>query len=162
MSEMPKHESNDAVLQRLAWIEKRAELACRVASEDVRDPECRLALRALARRYAHLARDLRILARHFCEVDARPGAATPCRVASPMMLDGLEERSAAAALSFCLEREDAAIDGYRYAEQRGWPELVAAALTRNRLIHASARRELAARGARAVPEHVLLRAAGGE
>lgn len=126
------------LLLSLAWLEKRAELACRVSAEDAREPQCRALLSSLGRQYALFARDLRMLAAHL----GGPTPSTPLDgdLGSLALLKALpEERDTSTLLSTCEAVERTVVDAYRDAKRRAWPTMVDAALDRHVRVHSAAR-----------------------
>ena len=126
------------LLLSLAWLEKRAELSCRVSAEDAREPHCRELLFSLGQQYAVFARDLRMLASHL----GGPTPSTPLggALGSLALLKTLpEERDTSTLLSTCEAVERALVDAYRDARRRAWPTIVDAALDRHVRVHSAAR-----------------------
>jgi hypothetical protein len=127
-------------LMHLASLERRVELAYRVASEDATDPPARALLRSLAQQYAIFAGELRALAIEMVGPPSSSGVRAP--IGWHELLDALPERTLERALEICHVRETEIVGGYRAAKALDWPESVAAALANNLAVHAAARFEI--------------------
>ena len=133
-------DANADALIHLASLERRVELAYRVASEDAADPSVRALLRALAQQYAIFAGDLRALAAAVLGPPSSSGVRAP--IGWHELLDALPERTLERALEICHARETEIVGAYRAAKALDWPEPVATALAHNLGVHGAARFEL--------------------
>ncbi len=149
-----KHPGSGDMLVKLALHEKHAELACRVAAEDARDPQCRALLDSLGRQYSLFAKSLRALARAVGVTPQNPEAP---KSRSSWLFDALTEQRETALLRACEASESETLDAYRCAKEFAWPEAIAAALDRHARVHSAARFGLVARGVHGEP--VVLRLA---